>query len=192
MNRNKVAAILLVLLQSCMTEVVADTLWMDQFDNDSQRHWTYVSDQVMGGISEGGMVFAQNDSQYFARMTGQVSTDNNGGFIQFRRTITKEALGTKGVLGSATGVFLRVRGNSERYFVHLRTSGTLLPWQYYQASFEVTEQWQMIKLPLTDFQRSGSWLRTHLNPASIRSIGVVAFGRDHSAQIDVAEIGFYR
>jgi hypothetical protein len=192
MIRSIVVAIVFTLALSCMTRVMADTLWIDQFDNDPQRHWTYVSDQVMGGISEGAMVFAQDDNQHFARMTGQVSTDNNGGFIQFRRAITKEALGTKEVFQSATGVFLRVRGNSEQYFVHLRTSGTILPWQYYQASFEVTEQWQMIKLPLTDFQRSGSWLRTSLKPASIRSIGVVAFGRDHSAQIDVAEIGFYR
>jgi hypothetical protein len=26
-----------------------------------------------------------------------------------------------------------VRGNNQRYFVHLPTGGTPLPWQYYQA-----------------------------------------------------------
>lgn len=192
MIKSIVVTIIFTLSLSCMIKVMADTLWVDQFDNNPQRHWTYVSDQVMGGVSKGTLVFKQDDDEYFVSMTGQVSTDNNGGFIQFRRTVAKEALGTKEALGSATGVFLRVRGNSEQYFVHLRTSGTLLPWQYYQASFDVTEQWQIVKLPLTDFQRSGSWLRTHLKPASIRSIGVVAFGRDHSAHIDVAEIGFYR
>ncbi|MBT6106344.1 MAG: NADH ubiquinone oxidoreductase, partial [Porticoccaceae bacterium] len=36
-----------------------------------------------------------------------------------------------------------------------------------------------------------SWLRKSLVPGSIRSIGVLAYGRDHSAEIDVAEIGFY-
>jgi hypothetical protein len=175
-----------MLVLSGMAKVAADTLWVDKFDNDPQRRWNYVSDQVMGGVSNGAMVFALDGDEYFARMTGRVSTDNNGGFIQFRRAIDK------GALDSATGVYLRVRGNSQRYFVHMRTSGTVLPWQYYQASFDVTEQWRTIKIPLTGFQRSGSWLRTSLKPASIRSIGVVAFGRDHQAQIDVAEIGFYR
>ena len=185
MKKSKFIATFMLVLCG-MAEVLADTPWVDRFDNDPQRHWRYVSDQVMGGVSEGTMVFAVDGDDHFARMTGRVSTENNGGFIQFRRAIAK------GALDSADGIYLRVRGNSQRYFVHMRTSGTVLPWQYYQASFDVTEQWRTIKLPLTDFQRSGSWLRASLKPASIRSIGVVAFGRDHQAQIDVAEIGFYR
>ena len=175
-----------MLVLTAIAEAVADTLWVDGFDNDPQRRWTYVSDQVMGGVSKGAVEFALDGDDHFARMTGRVSTENNGGFIQLRRAIAK------GALDSAAGVYLRVRGNSQRYFVHMRTSGTVLPWQYYQASFDVTEQWRTIKIPLTGFQRSGSWFRTSLKPATIRSIGVVAFGRDHQAQIDVAEIGFYR
>jgi hypothetical protein len=106
-------------------------------------------------------------------------------FIQFRKKIAK------GTTQSALGVYLRVRGNSEGYFVHLRTAGTLLPWQYYQARFKPTDDWQLIKLPLADFSRSSSWLRSTVKADSIRSIAVVAFGRDHQAEIDVAEIGFY-
>jgi hypothetical protein len=30
-----------------------------------------------------------------------------------------------------------------------------------------------------------------VKPRAIRSLGVVAYGRDHQAEIDVAEIGFY-
>ena len=116
-----------MLVLTGMAEVVADTPWVDRFDNDPQRHWRYVSDQVMGGVSEGTMVFALDGDDHFARMTGRVSTENNGGFIQFRRAIAK------GALDSADGIYLRVRGNSQRYFVHMRTSGTVLPWQYYQA-----------------------------------------------------------
>jgi hypothetical protein len=68
----------------------------------------------------------------YARMTGRVTTANNGGFIQIRKDLgSPPPEGTKGVR-------LIVRGNGERYFVHLRTSGTLLPWQYYQASFSTT------------------------------------------------------
>ncbi|MBT6027833.1 MAG: hypothetical protein HOG96_07165 [Porticoccaceae bacterium] len=67
----------------------------------------------------------------------------------------------------------------------------MLPWQYYQAAFEVTEEWQIIKLPLESFKPSGSWLRKTALPKSIRSIGIVAYGRNHEADIQVGEIGFF-
>ena len=164
---------------------LGETMQADKFEADPQRRWTYISDQVMGGISQGQLKFEQQGGEEYARMTGQVSTENNGGFIQFRKKIAK------GTTQSALGVYLRVRGNSEGYFVHLRTAGTLLPWQYYQQRFKPTDDWQLIKLPLADFSRSSSWLRSTVKADSIRSIAVVAFGRDHQAEIDVAEIGFY-
>ena len=71
-----------------------------------------------------------------AHMTGSVSTENNGGFIQFRRTITLPE--------TLTGLRLRVRGNNQRYFVHIRTGGTVLPWQYYSAEFFASENWDDI------------------------------------------------
>jgi hypothetical protein len=163
----------------------ADNLVMDKFDADPKSRWSYVSDQVMGGVSEGGAEYLNQDGDSFARLTGRVSTENSGGFIQIRRAVAK------GSVDDALGVYLRVRGNSQGYYVHLRTSGTVLPWQYYQAGFQVTEDWQTIRLPLTDFERSGSWLAAAVNPKSIRSIGVLAYGRDHQAEIDIAEIGFY-
>ena len=163
----------------------ADELVMDKFDADPKSRWSYVSDQVMGGVSEGSAEYLNQDGDSFARLTGRVSTENSGGFIQIRRAVAK------GSVDDALGVYLRVRGNSQGYYVHLRTSGTVLPWQYYQAGFQVTEDWQTIRLPLTDFERSGSWLAAAVNPKSIRSIGVLAYGRDHQAEIDIAEIGFY-
>jgi hypothetical protein len=115
-----------------------------------------------------------------------VSTDNNGGFIQIRREVAK------GSADGALGVYLKVRGNSQGYYIHLRTSGTVLPWQYYQAEFQVTEDWQNMRVPLADFERSSSWLAAPINSKSIRSVGIVAYGRDHEAEVDIAEIGFYR
>ena len=121
----------------------------------------------------------------FYRLEGAVSTRNNGGFIQLRRSIAKKTV------DYAAGAYLKVRGNGQQYYLHLRTSGTLLPWQYYQASFTTTDQWQIVKIPLSSFARSGNWLSKAVKPSSIRSIGIVAFGRDHSADIKIAEIGFY-
>ncbi len=158
---------------------------MENFKSQPEARWSYVSDQVMGGISQGQLVFKTQQGESIAHMTGQVSTENNGGFIQFRTSIAK------GTTATASGVTLRVRGNGQQYYIHLRTSGTLLPWQYYQTSYQTSKQWQTINIPLDDFVASSKWLKSKIKPGSIRSIGVVAFGRDHSADIQVAEIGFY-
>jgi len=165
--------------------VGAEPMIIHDFNTNAQSQWSYVSDQVMGGVSEGSLSFRQEDSQTFAHMTGTVSTENNGGFIQFRtnvKNIDKKQL---------QGIYLTVRGNSEKYYIHLRTSGTLMPWHYYSSDFLAIDSWQMIQLPLDSFLPSSGWLRNAVKPTSIKSLGVVAFGRNYEADIQVAEIGFY-
>ena len=158
---------------------------IEDFTMQPETRWRFFTDQVMGGVSTGGVTFAQEDGQAFARMTGRVSTANRGGFIQMRLDLaTPPPEGT-------TGVRMIVRGNGQRYFVHLRTGGTLLPWQYYQAGFDVTESWNEVRLPLDAFEASGGLLRSVPAPGSLTSVAVVAYGRDHDARIDVREVGFY-
>ena len=147
--------------------------------------WTYVSDQVMGGVSTGGARIETVDGTSHLRLTGQVSTANRGGFIQARIELQDAPP------AQAQGVLIRVRGNGEGYFVHLRTGGTLLPWQYYQAPFATTADWVEVRIPFADFKPSGALLRGQIRPDSIRSIGIVAYGRDYTADVSVAEVGFY-
>lgn len=150
-----------------------------------ETRWRFFTDQVMGGISTGGITFALDKGETFARMTGQVSTANRGGFIQMRLDLdTPPPEGT-------TGVRLVVRGNGQRYFIHLRTTGTLLPWQYYQAGFDVTDSWSQVHLPLAAFEASGPLLRRVPAAGNLTSVAVVAYGRDHAALIDVRHVGFY-
>ena len=111
---------------------------VEDFTMQPETRWSFFTDQVMGGVSTGSVAFAKENGQTFARMTGRVSTANNGGFIQMRLDLTTPPP------DSATGVRIVVRGNSQDYFVHLRTSGTLLPWQYYQTKFSVTENWSEV------------------------------------------------
>ena len=162
-------------------------IMIDNFDASSKVNWDYVSDQVMGGVSEGSARLA-TDSETgdpYAHMVGNVSTANNGGFIQLRTRLAS------GADKNVDGVYIKVRGNGQKYYIHLRTKGSMMPWQYYQSEFDVSEQWQVIRLPLDSFKPSGSWLRKIALPKSIRSIGIVAYGRDHEADIQVSEIGFY-
>jgi hypothetical protein len=130
------------------------------------------------------MTFTKGDDQPALRLTGSVSTENRGGFIQARMPIVTA------LPAQAQGLWLKVRGNKQRYFVHLRTSGTVLPWQYYQAGFDVTEDWEIVRLSWADFKPSSGFLRDTPLPQNIQSIGVVAFGRDHQAELEVAQIGY--
>jgi len=158
---------------------------IEDFTMQQETRWRFFTDQVMGGVSTGGIAFVHEDGSPHARMTGRVSTANRGGFIQMRLDLASPPP------EGTTGVRLVVRGNGQRYFVHLRTGWTLLPWQYYQAGFDVTESWSEIRLPLDAFAASGALLRRQPNPGSLTSVAVVAYGRDHDARIDVREVGFY-
>ena len=72
---------------------------------DTRAPWTVFTDAVMGGVSEGELVELEDSGSAFYRLQGDVSTKNNGGFIQYR---TKTELkGTK-----YEGIRIKVRGNS--------------------------------------------------------------------------------
>lgn len=102
----------------------------ETFDANPSTRWTYFADTVMGGVSIGDATFERDASQSFVRLAGNVSTDNNGSFIQVRRSLLDR------LPADTKGVRLKVRGNGGTYFVHLSNKGTRLPWQYYQAQLQ--------------------------------------------------------
>ena len=163
----------------------AEEPMVERFEAGAEDRWRFFTDQVMGGVSTGQVTLLLENGVPFARMTGAVSTENNGGFIQMRTNLAQ------GAADGAMGVRLVVRGKSQRYFVHLRTSGTRLPWQYYQAGFDVGPDWIEVRLPFDAFRPSGSMLAPVPEAARLTSLGVVAYGRDYAAEIDVREVGFY-
>ena len=175
--------IFLALIISC--EVMAQQTLIEDFEKNPETRWKLITDSVMGGVSTGQLKFIVEDEVHFARMSGAVSTKNNGGFVQFRTSIRN------GLPSDSKGLKLTVRGNSQKYFVHIRTRATFLPWQYYQASFEVQKDWSEVEVHLGQFKPSGALLPRLIKPEMIRSIAVVAFGRDHNAAIDVREVRFY-
>ena len=159
----------------------ANRVLIDDFQDGKADGWRYVSDQVMGGVSDGSMQMGQDGDTGFARLSGTVSTANNGGFIQFRRTLAQP------FEDGSTGLTLRVRGNGERYYIHLRPTSANRPWHYFAASFDTDGTWQDITLSWSSFSAQGG-LQAEFSPAEITSIGVVAYGADYEAQLDVAQI----
>ena len=123
-----------------------------------------------------------NENQ--AYISGNVSTKNNGGFIQIRRSLTDVNL------KNAQSIKINTSGNNQEYFLHLRTKGTLLPWQYYQLGFKVQKNFQTYNLPISYFKRSSFLISKKIIPEKITSIGIVAFGRDHEADLNIKSIEF--
>ena len=163
----------------------ADERMIEDFASNPETRWAFFTDQVMGGVSNGEASFAREANENYVRLRGKVSTENNGGFIQIRTKLESR------IPRSAQGITLTVRGNGEEYLLHVRTPGTVLPWQYYQASFTTTPDWKEILIPFDSFKPSGRTFRASLRPQSARSIGVVAYGRDYDADVSVASVGFY-
>lgn len=157
---------------------------IDNLENSKNRNWVYFTDTVMGGISQGKLAFMNENGENFYRMTGNVSTENNGGFIQF-------ATGIEKIDKNFEGIKLRVRGNNENYQLHLRTKYTPAPWQYYSAEFNVTNEWKEVIIPFTTFKKSNFYQPGKFKSSNIKSIGIVAIGKDFEAEIDLGRIELY-
>ena len=66
----------------------------------------------------------------------------------------------------------------------------MMPWNYYYAEFYASNDWEIIDIPLSSFKYSRNQ-NDNLNSKVIRSIGIVAYGKDFSAQLDLANIELY-
>lgn len=145
------------------------------------NNWAYLADTVMGGVSQGSAEFAAGA----LRLTGQVSTKNNGGFIQVRTRIDPSEPRGK------TGIKIKVKGNGDIYYLHIRNASARLPWQYYTASFKTSEKWKDISISFDEFEKSATLMPRKLKPDSIKTIGLVAYGKDHYADVSIANLEFY-
>jgi len=160
--------------------------------------WKYVSDRVMGGVSEGNVYLEKDGDTSFARIIGDVSTRNNGGFIQLRSAVSlfkKPKMfqlihdANKGGK-ELQGVRLNVRGNGETYHVMIRTYFTWRPSDYYYHTFEAGDDWSQVVMPFSAFKRSTS-KTSKLDINDIRDFGIVAYGRDFKSDVSVSEVSFY-
>ncbi len=149
--------------------------------------WRVVSDTVMGGVSSGSLVPTEVAGRPCLRLSGDVSLENNGGFVQ-----ASLDLGPAGALDARDfhGIELDVHGNDERYNLHLRTLDTRIVWQSYRAGFMAAPHWQTVRLPFSEFHPYR--IDPPLDLQTLRRLGVVAIGRSMQADLCIARIVLYR
>ena len=150
-------------------------------------NWRLVTDAVMGGVSRGMITKEIIEGRAAIRVRGNVSTDNNGGFIQIALDLSPET----GLFDAVafTGLEIDLRGNYESYSAHLPTMELTRPQQSYRQSFVTRPNWQTLKLPFDQF--TPHRIDIPLNTKRLRRIGLVAIGREFTADFAVARLAFY-
>ena len=157
------------------------------FTEENARYWQYISDQTMGGVSNGQAILDKDSDMIFARLIGNVSTANNGGFIQIRTNFSfVDLINTNKDL---KGVRLNTKGNGEKYHIFIRTSEDRSYRDFYSATFTTNENWEIVDLPFSEFKHRYS--NKSLDGNDIRTFGIVAYGRNFYSDVSVSEIIFY-
>jgi len=139
--------------------------------SDEAARWRAINDDVMGGVSRGGL----HGEEGVGVFSGETSLENNGGFASVRRE--PEAFD----LSDASGVVLRVCGDGRRYQLRLYTD-QLPPGAAYRASFQpAAGEWQRVALSWPEFEPvfRGRLLGDvpPIDPARIAQVGLMIVDR---------------
>ena len=107
-----------------LTSATIDDLSRDMPLSAIGTRWQLFTDRVMGGVSNGTMVRETVEGRPAIRMRGDVSLENNGGFVQIALDLAPDGRAVD--VSAWSGLELDVFGNGEEYSVHLRTSDLLV------------------------------------------------------------------
>ena len=113
-----------------------------QPDANLQATWGAVDDVVMGGVSESGIRLADG----FALFSGNVSTDNSGGFASVRTRNFEPSFN----LSNYRGIELRVKGDGQRYKLFIRTEAKWDGVGYAYSFDTIANEWLTIQVPFQD------------------------------------------
>lgn len=162
-------------------------------------NWRMISDQVMGGVSTGQVSRQEKNDSMSDCLMGNVSLENNGGFIQMQidmRDVVKRS-GKKGESSTALsrhfsdydGIFIEVMGNNHSYNLHFKTSQLWFPWQAFRKEIMATQEWQRLFIPFREFD--GYRTFSTFNPAKVSRFAIVAIGEAFEAKVCVRRLGVY-
>ena len=131
--------LLFFLMLSSFTQTNNDEIY--KFTTSTKvSEWRIVNDGVMGGISKSSLMLNDFGNGQFM---GHVSLANNGGFasIQLNKTIQ--------LADEIKFVLLRIKGDGKSYEFRLKSQ--ISQSESYVHQFTTTGEWEIIKLPMSEF-----------------------------------------
>ena len=174
------------LANSMLDGLVIDDRSNDDVTSNLGTRWQLVTDNVMGGLSQGRLTLDRYKDKNCLRMRGDVTTENNGGFVQIALPLSDQDVFDA---SAYSGVEIEVAGNDESYNIHFRTGDLWFPWQSYRSSFSATSEWQTYRIPFAELEKYKS--SNSFSPHKLKRIGLVAIGREFQADLCLAAIRFY-
>lgn len=116
---------------------------VDFTETETTKNWQVVDDVVMGGRSSGA--FTLTDEGY-AKFSGSVSLENNGGFSSVRHDIETLKVSPENTIR------IRLKGDGKTY--QFRVKHNRNEYYSYTTEFETSGEWETIKIPLTNLYPS--------------------------------------
>ena len=140
--------------------------------------WRGITDQVMGGVSD--LTIKHKDGVFF--MKGNVSTENNGGFVRLSNRIDLNS-------NNFQGIRFKAKGNNETYEIHVTLKGLKVPpWSYFSKSFDVTNEWQEFEIFFQDLKRSSGFSAASMKAKNISDLSIAGYGRDFEVDLEIKDI----
>ena len=169
----------------------AGRLVLDNFADEPTRRvgprWRGFSDRVMGGMSDGRLVRTTLAGRSCLRLTGFVTREGNGGFLQMALDLAPWPEDFDA--SRYRGIEILVYGNDEHYNMHLRTADVRWYDQSYRAAFHAAPEWQRLRLPWNAFKAHG--LTAELDVQQLRRVGLLGWMREFKVDLALGEIALY-
>lgn len=146
--------------------------------------WRVTNDTVMGGISSSQIYLNDSENGVFS---GLVSTENNGGFAMTRKPLLVN------FNASAKFVELRVKGDNKNYQLRIKSQRNQRYWHI--QTFNTTDSWEIIRLPLKDFYASFRGYRLDIDNFNANKIEEIAIlignKKDEKFKLEIDYISVY-
>jgi hypothetical protein len=149
--------------------------------------WRGFSDRVMGGISNAELNAAQVAGKSCIRLSGNVTRESNGGFIQMALYFGRNYDEFNGA--AYKGIDLLVYGNNEDYNLHVRTSDCGWHDESYRLTFFAAPEWQRLRVPWDAFEPNN--VAAALDPAKLQRIAILGWMREFEADVSLAEMSLF-
>lgn len=122
--------------------IIKEPHYVFNFSTDTAlKQWIIVNDGVMGGLSQSQL---QWEDEGYAQFSGELSTENNGGFASTR--CRPQNLGLSNTIN---GIRIHVKGDGNVYQFRIHTD-QLFDGAAYKYLFETNGEWQTIEIPFDE------------------------------------------